>query len=501
MSQSENDFYRNEDIKNINNTLARGMGIDSGAAGRRARTMGDILTGKRTEGVELDNRGKKGTLDALGQVLATMMRPGFEKQRYQANLALDGKAGDYARSRTLDTLRPNLVKKGEFQTAQEGRKVDTANMVNELQKMLMGNKKNDPRTFETGDAWLKERATNEDQLSRESFEDTAAKLIAIGGGQRSKNSDLSGEYGQRSSEDASNLKQEEIRYKKEQANSVEELSKERKKKYTKEIEEISNDILLKTEFKKAQIKEINNRILNEVAELDQKNLSAKGKRLTETERKKLIKEKLLTEAQNLKKATEDAKTSKTKRQLAEQTMQPTINIITDKAQNQREVNKNTLASGRLTDQKIMNALIKMKSPSDKKRDRDLKEEQIAKTIRTSRGKSGTGDGDGKMILNPDGTVSPPNAGTGASGGVIEMLKTILSGGGPPSGPPTVKTPVSAPSPAQNGKQILASLQDSNTAGWDANQINAFITKVVAQSGGKVNREQAMKILKISQQGN
>lgn len=54
---SENYKYKNPDITGIANNLSRIMGIDSGAAGRRSRTMSDILTGAKTEGQQLKNIG------------------------------------------------------------------------------------------------------------------------------------------------------------------------------------------------------------------------------------------------------------------------------------------------------------------------------------------------------------------------------------------------------------------------------------------------------------
>ena len=52
---SENYKYKNPDITDIANNVSRIMGIDSGASGRRRDTMGNILTGAKTEGQQLKN--------------------------------------------------------------------------------------------------------------------------------------------------------------------------------------------------------------------------------------------------------------------------------------------------------------------------------------------------------------------------------------------------------------------------------------------------------------
>ena len=73
-------------------------------------------------------------------------------------------------------------------------------------------------------------------------------------------------------------------------------------KVEKEIDKISKEIGLKEKLNAAQLMEIKNRVLNNVAELDQKILTEKGKRLTEVERRNLIKEKMLVEGERLKEA-------------------------------------------------------------------------------------------------------------------------------------------------------------------------------------------------------
>ena len=81
-------------------------------------------------------------------------------------------------------------------------------------------------------------------------------------------------------------------------------------KVEKEIDKIEKEMGLKEKLNTAQLMEIKNRVLNNVAELDQKILTEKGKRLTEVERRKLIKEKMKVEAKALEKEGYKASTAK-----------------------------------------------------------------------------------------------------------------------------------------------------------------------------------------------
>jgi hypothetical protein len=142
----------------------------------------------------------------------------------------------------------------------------------------------------------------------------------------------------------------------------------------------------------------------------------------------------------------------------------------------------------------MNALTNMKSPSDKQRDRDLIDARTAKANRTSTGTSEGASDSGLMLLGEDGKPSNPNAGNG----IMSLLSNILGGGG--SAPPAVQSSSPA-TQSSSPNEILSGLKGQGTSGWKANQIKAFVQKVVAESGGTVTPQKALEILKISQQGN
>ena len=84
---------------------------------------------------------------------------------------------------------------------------------------------------------------------------------------------------------------------------------------------------------------------------------------------------------------------------------------------------------------------------------------------------------------------------------VESILKALGIGGSATAPVARSANAPASSPAQIAPQILSSLQGQNTAGWNANQVKAFIQKVVAQSNGAVTPEQAMQILEMSKKGN
>jgi hypothetical protein len=493
------------------------MGLSGNADSNYLTNLGKV---SRYEGTELDNR-KKENLAALLQK------------------AIFGKSPDEAYGRAKATgfndfgggLDKEALRGGKVQLQQQD--IATNKKIAGLEDLILKNKRQDPRTFETGDAWLRKRAVGEQALSDTAMEEAANKIMLLRGQTPGMQLDASGRRRKEFDGRKAAESQAEIRYKEEQTNAVVALGKKRKEKLTKEIAKIADEILLKSKLNAVQVMEIKNRVLNAVAKLDQDNLTA-------ADRRKLIKEQTNVQAQKVLEGTAKAgiagnnklisdaelkanpgklanekkqrtvkladleaklaregdagKREKIKREIAEETMQPIINTIVDKAANQREVNKNTIASGRLTDQKIMNALTNMKSPSDKQRDRDLIDARTAKANRTSTGTSEGASDSGLMLLGEDGKPSNPNAGNG----IMSLLSNILGGGG--SAPPAVQSSSPA-TQSSSPNEILSGLKGQGTSGWKANQIKAFVQKVVAESGGTVTPQKALEILKISQQGN
>jgi hypothetical protein len=177
LRKSENQKYRLADLKRPFDNIKEAMGLTGNADSNYYTNLGKV---SRYEGSELDNIGKRGTLDALGQVLATMVGPGFEKDRYQANLGLTGKAGDYARSRTTDDLRPDLVRKGGFEADKAGSEAGVAEMITRLAKQIEGYGKPDIANYDTSNP--NEMRPYEDAIKQSAgdFEEIVRKLRALG---------------------------------------------------------------------------------------------------------------------------------------------------------------------------------------------------------------------------------------------------------------------------------------------------------------------------------
>ena len=179
LRKSENQKYRLADLKRPFDNIKEAMGLTGNADSNYYTNLGKV---SRYEGSELDNIGKRGTLDALGQVLATMVGPGFEKDRYQANLGLTGKAENYAESRTTDDLRPDLVRKAGFQADEAGSSAAVAEMITRLAKQIEGYGKPDIANYDTSNP--NEMRPYEDAIKQSAgdFEEIVRKLGAIRGG-------------------------------------------------------------------------------------------------------------------------------------------------------------------------------------------------------------------------------------------------------------------------------------------------------------------------------
>ena len=103
---SENTKYNNPDIGGLVNNVKRMMGVDSGAAGRRSRTMQDILTGSKTEGQQLKNIGqqdKNVQLRAIADLVKRfMLNPELsDDQQYGRISSSGGDFGQYLKREAL----------------------------------------------------------------------------------------------------------------------------------------------------------------------------------------------------------------------------------------------------------------------------------------------------------------------------------------------------------------------------------------------------------------
>ena len=178
IGKSKNSYYRNDDLKRPFDNIKEAMGLTGNADSNYYTNLGKV---SRYEGSELDNTGKRGTLDALGQVLATMMKPGMEKQRYQEHLGLTGKAENYAESRTTDDLRPDLVTKGGFQADEAGGKAEFQQMLNSLAEQISKYGEPDIADYAAGPGGGGSQYADAIKGSQEDFEQLVRKIGALKG--------------------------------------------------------------------------------------------------------------------------------------------------------------------------------------------------------------------------------------------------------------------------------------------------------------------------------
>ena len=126
------------------------------------------------------------------------------------------------------------------------------------------------------------------------------------------------------------------------------------------------------------------------------------------------------------------------------------------------------------------------------------------TTGTTTGTTTPADSTGRMLTN-DGAFADlesetPNIVMPGLQGVESILKALGIGGGGSTAPVT-RSATAPAAQSSSANKILSGLEGQGTSGWDANQIKAFVKKVVAESGGTVTPQKALEILKISQQGN
>ena len=107
MAWSENYKYKNPDITGLVDNVKKMMGVDSGAGGRRSRTMQDILTGSKTEGQQLKNQ----KLDMVTQLAKRIFEDsGLSRDNKYSQLIATG-SGDYETGSTKRDLRPSVLRK------------------------------------------------------------------------------------------------------------------------------------------------------------------------------------------------------------------------------------------------------------------------------------------------------------------------------------------------------------------------------------------------------
>ena len=301
---SENYKFNNPDITDIANNVSRIMGVDPGAAGRRSNTMSNILTGAKTEG----QIAKNVKLNAIAELAKRIMgTEGYSTDQKYGRLTSTG-GGDLAKYLEGEALLPG---KKELQ----GYDIDREKMIAGIANAMKDHKQRDPASFDTGEG--KAKGLRGQQRKDDILLDKHArlyKLLTGTGGSPTTALDMTGERGEKQFQGEEKRKDNEsiakVKLTETKIKYRELVGDKEVQKVEKEIDKIEKEMGLKEKLNTAQLMEIKNRVLNNVAELDQKILTEKGKRLTEVERRKLIKEKMKVEAKALEKEGYKASTAK-----------------------------------------------------------------------------------------------------------------------------------------------------------------------------------------------
>ena len=192
MAWSENYKYKNPDITEIANNVSRIMGIDSGAAGRRRDTMGNILTGAKTEGQQLKN------------TLLDMERVAKSDYADQPNLSpTEILAGIIAKNPYNLARAEGQFKKNPVEVSQEQENLKKLQQKNEITDLLMNLSPGKPQLAPDGSMRQAPNLNEENMLRR-------LLLARDGGANMSKNNVFSGDLIKKHLADQVALKQDEI---------------------------------------------------------------------------------------------------------------------------------------------------------------------------------------------------------------------------------------------------------------------------------------------------
>ena len=141
---SENYKYKNPDITDIANNVSRIMGIDSGASGRRRDTMGNILTGAKTEGQQLKNIMLANKNQAFTQGINDPTLQNMFGKILGSMLSNPGSSNALALAIKTGKITPEAVREQKFKTTEQEHKTGKAGgqlerdqMVTTLAKNLM----------------------------------------------------------------------------------------------------------------------------------------------------------------------------------------------------------------------------------------------------------------------------------------------------------------------------------------------------------------------------
>jgi len=582
IGKSKNSYYRSDDLKRPFDNIKEAMGLTGNADSNYLTNLGKV---SRWEGTEMDNREKNSIWESLQDIL-----PGMSgEDAYTANLGLRNFGHNREKARTEQALRGDRLRKAGSEADSAESKADIEGLRGFLAQQIaaMGPPvdKADYDTSNPNEMRPYEDALENSQLNPEILKQIAQRFGILGDKPHTTTTDVTGTRGQ--AETGAKIRKEDslTEYNKERKKYVGILGDKNVKLVEARIDSLKGMdeakkllILNKVMTNLANLhqntltqtgKRLTDKKRQELIELQM--LTEIEKELTQEEKTEnawlrgvdietgtdLKEEKIKTQEQQTAKATSLASMSaqeldKLPQKLKDEAAKRTKELEKlDKDILKLEQQTRTSASREdkvKSEERLVNA---KRLRENVKKDLDRKLADARKILIdtqagnwgtrtynalmypnkhekkvTATAAGGTKPGDGRMTLNPNGTVTPgsvnpektpslkpqdsmplvnalkrkPDTGSKGSFGVHNIMKNLEKyfSGGEKGGWIDQMVGGEEPKPLTGeGNKILASLQGENTAGWKQPQIDAFVKKVVAQSGGTVSPEEAKEILKQS----
>ena len=411
---SENKYYESSDLTGLNQNLKRLLGM-SGSVDRDR--LSDLRTFSLLQGTEMDNRKK----DALWNALQDSI--GQEGLTFDQILMrnLGKSATDIQGGFTGEALLPSKKRKSELLADQEQQVVDEGNLKKKLSERIANYTPFNPSAPVTDDTGQ----------TRDQYDRDVRNFLVLSGLQPGINLDTTGERARL----RDSLQTQESKSDLAKDASVIDLNKAKEEGYknvsAEKVKKIQADVNSITTLTAARKKEIINRVLNNIAKLDQTILTEKSKR-------KLLDEKIKTEIQ--KELTEKERTAKEKgkSEIVQLKLKDMPNKLKVELANLKKKGnkidadiKRINASERTqVSQAALNAARRMKLQVEKSIARALepyRKDLLEARAEKARRETST-DGSDYVQIGEDGTITQPDEESG--GGPLDWLMNLFSSDSP-----------------------------------------------------------------------
>ncbi len=293
MAWSENYKYKNPDITEIADKVSRIMGIDSGAAGRRSRTMSDILTGAKTEGQQLKNTQQDILVKAIQ---AAVGQSGLDDDGRLLRAATTSST-DIGGGLSKEAMLASQLAEQEGKAQLQKQAVDKGNLIASLAKRLEvgGSPEHAKRVMTMPQGLPGSNVTVPARGYSEGDQERWARLIrTLQGGQVGTDMDFSGAKGLREIQNIEKKGDSFVSYNKARESAVQALTEPRVKEIEARTKKILSDLGINSDIGTAKINKINQAALDAALIAQQKGFNLKDTNA-------LINERILTEGQRLKK--------------------------------------------------------------------------------------------------------------------------------------------------------------------------------------------------------